>query len=164
MSKVNDLILFLDKNKEKKVSSVINEVREMCSKFGGGGGDSVSLYDKNNKLVGLKCWYFEKWCCVIEGDDRFIVFGLKVKNSSGFNNMSKRGCSLWYNGYNKFKKGELDLLRSSVGSGISEVEIKDKLLKFKSECMSKDVDVSLKNSFDSLEDLKNYLIEKGIEF
>ena len=73
MSKVNDLILFLDKNKEKKVGSVISEVREMCSKMGGS-GDSVSLYDKNNKLVGLKCWYFEKWCCVVEGDDRFIIF------------------------------------------------------------------------------------------
>ena len=96
MSKVNDLILFLDKNKEKKVSSVIDEVREMCSKMGGS-GDSVSLYDKNNKLVGLKCWYFEKWCCVVEGDDRFIIFGLKVKNSSGFNNMCKLigGASLW---------------------------------------------------------------------
>ena len=50
MSKVNDLILFLDKNKEKKVGSVISEVREMCSKMGGS-GDSVSLYDKNNKSV-----------------------------------------------------------------------------------------------------------------
>ena len=101
-----DVVQFLEDNADKKVKTILDEVKELCSAKSGGGGGAASTFVKDgDEVVAVKCYYHGTWM-----DPRIVPFGAKANSATGLNNMCKAGVSKWTKQQRAFTKGKDDLL------------------------------------------------------
>jgi hypothetical protein len=93
------LISFMEANKDKKVSTILDDVKAMCSAKQGGGGGARSFFKVGEEVVAARCGFYEKWF-----DPKVVEFGNKAGTASGLNSMCKAGVNEWTARNNAVKK------------------------------------------------------------
>jgi len=116
-----EVVNFLTDNKDKKISSVLEEVAAMCSAKTGGGrsGSSNSLRDSKGKVVAIFCYYHKMWEPIV--GDTAVEYGKKATSSTGLNNMCSEGTSAWGK-QNRTAKAAKEAILDKVASGELKAE------------------------------------------
>jgi hypothetical protein len=108
-----DLIAFLEENKTKKVSTILDELKVMCSKKT---NDKTFKVDDAGFVTQVFCYYHKVW-----EDVDTIEYGPKKNTASGLNTMCKEGVSNWTKQQRVAKKSREELL-TKLGSGELTIE------------------------------------------
>lgn len=118
-----DVFAFLQANENKKVGTILDDVRELCSAKGAGAGGASTIHrDEDGNVVAIHDYYFKKWLPV-----EFVEFGSKANSASGFSTMCKLGTSLWTKQQRDFKKGKEALLDAVASGEVAPGDIQDRL-------------------------------------
>ena len=103
-----ELVKFLETNKNKKVSSILDEVYLMTQSKQ---SQQNSYYDEDNKLIAIFCYYHKRF----ESVDTH-VYGPKKSTKTGLNSMCRIGVNAWTRQQAEAKKASSSLL-AKVSSG-----------------------------------------------
>ena len=108
-----ELIEFLEANKNKKVSTILEEAKSMCESKNSSASDTGSTFIKNDEgeVIAMFCYYYKRWMPLCD-----VEFGVKKNTASGYNTMCKSGVSNWTKQQRKATKAKSELL-SKVASG-----------------------------------------------
>ena len=109
-----ELVELLESNTNKKVSTIMDEVRALCESKT---QSKTSLYI-DDKLIAIFCYYHKQWELVDE-----VPFGKKKSSSTGLNTMCKVGTSLWTKAQSTAKKETANILTLLVDEEIKANEI-----------------------------------------
>ena len=109
-----ELIEFLTANENKKVSTILEQVREMCESQK---STSTVLRDKDDNIIAIFCYYHKQWELVKD-----IPYGKKANTQTGLNTMCKVGVSKWTKAQKVAKDSKEELLEKV---SIGEIEIGD---------------------------------------
>jgi hypothetical protein len=112
---INALLLA---NADKKVKTIMDDLVEIMSAKGAGGGAATIHRNEAGDVVGILDWYFKVWLPV-----DFVEFGAKANSASGLNTFCKLGVSLWTKQQRDFKKGKEDLLDEVAAGNVQPTEI-----------------------------------------
>lgn len=113
-----ELVAFLEANENKKVKTILSELKAMCEAKNSSGSDTGSTFikDEDENVVAIYCYYFKRWMPLCD-----VEFGAKKNTASGFNTMCKSGVSLWTKQQRVAKRAK-ELLLDQVSSGEITVE------------------------------------------
>lgn len=83
-----DLVAFLEANKNKKVDTILSELKEMCSAK----TVMTSTLRRNEEgvVTHVFCYYHKEW-----EEVSVIPYGNKSNTASGLNTMCKQGVNAW---------------------------------------------------------------------
>lgn len=111
-----ELIAFLESNENKKVKTILDDIKAMCEGKNKGGSEIGKTFVKDDEGVtqAIFCWYFKKWMSVED-----IEFGRKANTASGYNTMCKEGVRNWTKQQREAKVAESDLLEQVVDGNIT---------------------------------------------
>jgi len=89
------IIDFLESNKNKKVSTILPEVKVLCESKtkAGASGIKTFLKDSDGTILGILDYYFKRWMPLV--GSKAVEYGIKANSPSGFNPMCKKGVSYW---------------------------------------------------------------------
>ncbi len=107
------LVQFLEDNKTKKVSTILEEVKSMCSKKS---NDKTYKTNDKGEVTHVFCYYHKVWEDVSECE-----YGPKKHTSSGLNTMCKEGVSNWTKQQRIAKKAKEELL-TKLSSGEMSID------------------------------------------
>ena len=82
-----ELITFLEANKNKKVSTILDEAKELCQTKVRA---KTSIRDEKGKVIAIFCYYHKQW-----EELKVVPYGLKASSTTGYNTMCKQGVSSW---------------------------------------------------------------------
>ena len=101
------LVELLQANENKKVSTLLPQILELCTKKQSGGSDigKTFIKDADDKVVAVFCYYHKKWELVDA-----VEYGAKANTATGLNTMCKEGTSQWTKAQRTAKKAESELL------------------------------------------------------
>lgn len=119
-----ELVEFLIANKDKKVSTILGDVEEMCSAKSAGGVATTVHRDDNGEITHVRCSYFKQWMPLSH-----VEFGRKAGSASGLNPMCKEGTSNFSKSQRDFRKSKEGLMDQLVEEEISAEEYKAELAK-----------------------------------
>ena len=83
----DEVIMLLETNKDKKVSSILEKVYKLCESKK---MDTSFKKDKEGKIIAIFCYYHKQWELLSE-----VPYGSKANSTTGFNTMCKVGTSKW---------------------------------------------------------------------
>lgn len=114
-----ELIAFLEENKTKKVSSIIEELRVMCEAKNASSSDTGTTFLKDDEgvVIAIYCYYHKCWEPLSH-----VEYGAKKGTASGYNTMCKEGVSCWTK-QQRIAKQSKELLLDKLSSG--ELELID---------------------------------------
>lgn len=115
-----DLYNFLKSNKNKKVSTIFDELKEMMSRQNAGGNTKTFVTDENGNVTHVFCYYHKKW----ESVD-VAAYSAKKSQASGLNTMCKEGQSQWNRQQNEAKKAREDALMQVASGELEATELND---------------------------------------
>lgn len=108
------LVEFLTNNKNKKVETILEQVREMCSQ-------KVELTfrkDDEGNVTQVFCYYHKVW-----EDVSVVEYGKKASNkSTGLNTMCKVGLNAWSKQQRVAQKEKNDLLEKMAKGEVTQEE------------------------------------------
>ena len=110
-----DIVKFLEDNKEKKVSSILETVLSMCESKK---QSSTVIKDANGKIIAIFCYYHKQWELVDE-----VQYGSKKNSTTGLNTMCKIGTSQWTKQQRDAKNAKTELLMKVANGEISPSDI-----------------------------------------
>lgn len=84
-----EIVALLEANANKKVSTMLPQIIELCQSKGSGVTNTV-LKDDAGDVVAVFCYYHKKWELIDECE-----YGAKKSTASGLNTMCKEGVSAW---------------------------------------------------------------------
>lgn len=122
------LLAAIETNPKVRVSDVIAEVQELAkARVGEGGGGHATTFHKNEagEVVGLRCYYFQKWF-----DPRTVETGKKANTPSGYNSMTKAGLNAWTKQQREYKAAKDGLLTQVAAGEVPQDQIGAKLEEF----------------------------------
>jgi len=102
-----EIVAYLEDNKDSKVKTILPGVIELASAKtggGGGGGSTIRKDDKGN-VTHIFCYYHKMW-----EDVSKVEFGKKATSPTGLSNMCKEGTSAWTKQQRTAKKAKEALL------------------------------------------------------
>ena len=147
-----ELVAYLEANKNRKVSAVLNDVYTICESKTKG-----RTFAKNDKgdIVAIFCYYHKQW----EMLDA-VEYGSKKSSSTGYNTMCKKGVRGWTQTQAQLKKLETELLAKVMVGDIEPSDVKaikeERIKEIEREVASrKDV---IETNFVE----ENYLREQGL--
>jgi len=113
-----EIIELLEANENKKVSTILDEVRALCTAKRGGGSEVGRTFHKNEdgETIAVFCYYFKRWM-----PTQVVDFGVKKNTASGLNTMCKEGNSLWTK-QQRIAKNAKDQLLEDLSEGLITVE------------------------------------------
>ena len=108
------LVEFLTNNKNKKVETILEQIREMCSQ-------KVELTfrkDEEGNVTHVFCYYHKVW-----EDVSAVEYGKKASNkSTGLNTMCKVGLNAWSKQQRVAQKEKNDLLEKMANGEVTQEE------------------------------------------
>lgn len=107
------LIAFLEANSTKKVSTILEEAKLMCTKKS---NDKTFKLNDLGEVTEVYCYYHKQW-----EDVTVCEYGPKANTASGLNTMCKVGVSNWTKQQRVAKIQRSDLL-TQLGSGELTIE------------------------------------------
>ena len=117
-----ELIAFLEANKTKKVSTILEEAKLMCTKKT---NDKTFILDSDGNVTSVFCYYHKQWEDVSECE-----YGPKKGTASGLNTMCKVGVSNWTK-QQRVAKQSKELLLTKLGTGellIDDLAVEQELI------------------------------------
>jgi hypothetical protein len=114
-----ELVELLESNKDKKVSSLLDQVIAMAESKK---KDSVVIKNADGTIKAIYCYYHKQWELLEE-----VEYGSKKSSASGFNTMCKLGVSAWTAKQVKAKADKEEILIGVQNGEIDPSEIKFKL-------------------------------------
>lgn len=107
-----ELVQLLEENKDKKVSTILEQVYVLAE---------VKQASKNFKVVDgrvteIYCYYHKVW-------ESVDLYGTKKNSPSGYNSMCKLGVNNWTKQQREYKKAESELLTKVMSGEISPDQI-----------------------------------------
>ena len=108
------LIAFLEENSTKKVSTILEEAKLLCTKKT---NDKTFILDSEGNVTRVFCYYHKQW-----EDVSAIEYGPKKNTASGLNTMCKEGVSQWTKQQRIATKAKQELL-TKLSEG--EIEVSD---------------------------------------
>ena len=84
-----EIVALLETNTNKKVSTILPQILELCQSKGSGITNTV-LKNSNDEVYAVFCYYHKKWELIDECE-----YGAKKSTASGLNTMCKEGVSNW---------------------------------------------------------------------
>lgn len=112
-----ELVEFLEANKGKKISSIIDEVRAMCEAKKGGSDGKTFEKDEEGNVVRVFCWYHKEW-----EDVATTEYGTKKGTATGLNTMCKQGVSAWTKQQRVAKQAKNDVLNRIMSGELTTEE------------------------------------------
>lgn len=103
------------------VSDVMENITELCSAKGAGGG-SASHRNDAGEVVAVLDYYFKVWLPV-----DLVEFGAKANSNTGLNTMCKLGVSHWTKQQRLYKLGKEQLLDDVAAQLVEPSDIQSKL-------------------------------------
>ena len=115
-----ELHAFLEANKNRKVSTILDELTEMMS--GSARADKTFIKDADGNITHIYCYYHKVWEALDEH-----AYGLKKNSTTGYNTMCKAGVNQWSKQQRVAKQAK-ELVLEQVASGeLNAGDIKAKL-------------------------------------
>jgi len=113
-----NLISFLEVNADKKIKSVLEEIKDMCSAKSAGSSATTAYRNEDGVVTFIRCGYFGLWMPVSH-----VEFSPKAGSASGYSPMSKEGTNLWSKQQRDEKKAKEDLLNQMVAGDIKHEDL-----------------------------------------
>ncbi len=110
------LVNFLEDNKDKKVSSILEEVKLMCESK----KVMSTVIMNDDKVFAVFCYYHKQWEIVSD-----VPYGNNVHKQSGLTTMCKVGMSKWTKAQRDAKSAREALLDGVSSGNIAIGDIKD---------------------------------------
>lgn len=107
------IVAFLEENKNKKVSTILDELKGMCSKKT---NDKTFELDEDGNVTRVFCYYHKCW-----EDVATYTYGPKKNTASGLNTMCKEGVSNWTKQQRVAKQERANLL-TRLGEGEMSID------------------------------------------
>jgi len=126
-----NLVYFLEKNKEKKVSTILDEVYKMTEAKT---QQKTSYSDEKGTVVAVYCYYHKQWELVKD-----VPYGTKASSTTGLNSMCKIGTSKWTKQNTRVKAIGNTILALLESGDLKPTEISDK--KEELEAKAREIDV-----------------------
>lgn len=139
---------YLAANTDAKVGDLMDEITELCSAKGAGGG-TASHRNEEGVVVAILDYYFKKWLPV-----EFVEFGAKANSNTGLNTMCKLGVSHWTKQQRIYKLGKEQLLDDVAAQIVEPTQIQEKLDELEAARTSIADYPIPELAFDSLEELQ----------
>ena len=118
-----EIIELLESNKNKPVSSILEQITELCTSKK---KSETVRRDDSGKVTEIFCWYHKVW-------EPVDWYGLKSSSNSGFNTMCKQGVNSWTRQQTEYKKKVSSIL-DLVETGKIQIDQIDSLKeKYKKE-------------------------------
>ena len=153
-----EIIEYLQENKNKKVSSVLDRIVEYASKKTTRENSTTHIRDTNNNVVGIRDWYFKTWM-PITGENA-VKFGTKANTSTGLNTMCKEGVRNWSKQRSVLKKAKEQLLIKVTEGEILPSDIPDETKKIEAEAsIIKPTELT---QFETQEELIEHLTKQNL--
>ncbi len=108
-----ELLAFLEENKDKKISSILDDVKEMTAAKKHA---STVLKNSKDEITHIFCYYHKQW-----EDVKVVEYGSKKSSATGYNQMCKIGVNTWTKQQAEAKKAKAQLLED-VGEGKVQVD------------------------------------------
>ena len=109
-----ELVTFLETNKNKKVETILEMVREMCSSK----NETTFRKDDEGNVTHVFCYYHKVWEDVSE-----VEYGKKASNkSTGLNTMCKVGLNAWSKQQRVAQKEKNELLTKMAKGEVTQEE------------------------------------------
>lgn len=112
-----ELVELLEANKDKKVSTILEQVYAVAGAKQNAKNFKV---DANGKVTHVFCYYHKEWEALSEVD-----YGVKKHSASGYNSMCKIGVNQWTKQQREAKKAESELLGLVASGQLSPDKIAD---------------------------------------
>ncbi len=103
-----ELVELLEANKSKKVSTILDDIIELCSSKTQG---STVLKDEEGNTIAIFCYCHKQWELLNE-----VPYGRKASSATGYNTMCKQGTSEWTKRQRIAKQANANIL-TDVASG-----------------------------------------------
>lgn len=114
-----ELVNFLETNKNKKVETILDLVREMCSQK----VETTFKKDENGNVTHVFCYYHKVWEDVSQ-----VEYGKKASNkATGLNTMCKVGLNQWSKQQRVAQKEKNELLEKMAKGEVSQEEFTQEL-------------------------------------
>lgn len=153
------IVAFLEENSDKKVKSILDQVREMTSaKAGVREGGTTFIKDATGATVAILDYYFKRWMPLV--GEQAVEFGAKKSTATGFNTMSKAGVSAWTKQQRVAKEAEAKLLDDVAAGNVKPGDIPAKQAGI--EIIRKAI-VTTDLGFETKEEVLAYLAENGVQ-
>ena len=109
-----ELVTFLETNKNKKVETILEMVREMCSSK----NETTFRKDDEGNVTHVFCYYHKVW-----EDVTTVEYGKKVSNkATGLNTMCKVGLNAWSKQQRTAQKEKNELLTKMAKGEVTQEE------------------------------------------
>lgn len=109
-----ELVNFLETNKNKKVETILEMVREMCSQK----VETTFKKDENGNVTHVYCYYHKIWEDVSQ-----VEYGKKASNkATGLNTMCKVGLNQWSKQQRVAQKEKNELLEKMAKGEVTQEE------------------------------------------
>lgn len=114
-----ELVNFLETNKNKKVETILDLVREMCSQK----VETTFRKDDEGNVTHVYCYYHKVWEDVSQ-----VEYGKKASNkATGLNTMCKVGLNQWSKQQRVAQKEKNELLEKMAKGEVSQEEFTKEL-------------------------------------
>lgn len=114
-----ELVNFLETNKNKKVETILDLVREMCSQK----VETTFKKDENGNVTHVFCYYHKVWEDVSQ-----VEYGKKASNkATGLNTMCKVGLNQWSKQQRVAQKEKNELLEKMAKGEVTQEEFTQEL-------------------------------------
>lgn len=114
-----ELVNFLETNKNKKVETILDLVREMCSQK----VETTFKKDENGNVTHVYCYYHKVWEDVSQ-----VEYGKKASNkATGLNTMCKIGLNQWSKQQRVAQKEKNELLEKMAKGEVTQEEFTQEL-------------------------------------
>lgn len=121
-----EVVVFLQANKDKKVSAILEEVLLMTI------SKKVQDVTRINEAGNLEiyCWYHKEW-----EDTTLIEYGKKASTDTGLNTFCKQGVNAWTKQQSDSKKSKVELLENVAEGKVKPTDINKRLAEIELERM-----------------------------
>lgn len=118
-----EIVKLLQDNKDKKVSSILDEVLELVTSKK---RETTVRYDEDGAVKEIFCWYHKEW-------EPVEWYGAKKSSHSGYNTMCKVGVNQWTAQQALAKKAKAKVLEDVAKGEIQPEDIQEELEKIEAE-------------------------------
>jgi len=115
-----ELLSLLEANKDKKVSTIIEQVRELAASKKVG---STAYRDENDQLLAVFCYEHKQWEIIAD-----VEYGSKKHSGTGLNTMCKQGVNQWTKKQKVAKDAKAAVLDDVVAGKITAEDVQSILL------------------------------------
>lgn len=120
-----EIVALLEENKNKKVSTVLPQILELCSAKQ---QSKTFKLNEAGEVTHVFCYYHKQWEDVSECE-----YGTKKSSASGLNSMCKVGYNQWSKQQRDYKKAKEQLLEDVASGAVPGDEVQARLLELEVE-------------------------------